>query len=178
MFTSRGELIKFMSQQKFDKIGDHDGDGVAGEGDMSEHADPAIAEANAMVMTIFNGKGFTHDQLEILARDPVLRRAASKIAADALCCQKTELIRDDGTSLYTRPANDALKLFKSMAMADQRSSAERVAGSPTIVRSRSTTVTPKFYVSPSRNDPKGPGGFVIPLIFFADAVLHAVLKLA
>jgi hypothetical protein len=157
MFTSPKELSLRWGAVEFVQLTDRDGDGESDDQVAVELATDANREVEGMLVK----KGFSHEQLKVLARDETLRRCAADIAREIAAQQKTSFVRPDGTTIFTPAANSARKRLLDVAAAIFRLPLERAegGGSTTAVRARRLAVEPKFFFAPNRCNPKGSGGF-------------------
>jgi hypothetical protein len=157
VFTSQSEIETLWGRQKVTDYCDDDRDGVP---DVAVVA-AIVADTNRDIESLLLGKGLSHAQLLVLARDQTLRRAAATVAGSFMGMRRLELIRPDGTTLFSAPAENARKLVIQIATTERRLNQEQATGggASSNLAGQSFTPCPVFEVAPTADKPRGRGGF-------------------
>jgi len=157
MFCGRADLEAAMTAVHMVQYLDDDRDGVPDDRALTDVTTEANREIEAMLVQ----KGFSHEQLVVLAKDEFVRRQAALVAKENAGFRRPTMLLADGTTIFSPEAKRARERIKMIASAELRLNAERAkgAGATGQVRGKANVPEPKFYVAPSSDDPKGPGGF-------------------
>lgn len=155
MFQSPDEVEKRIGRERFLQIFDH---GMKNAPD-EEILSTAITDANRLIQAKLRKKGYSDEQIEILAQDDLLRRQAAFIVAEYGSLCKPELISSDGSTFYTALSDKALKVIQDIADSILRPQKETVAGPPVSMQGMSMPLEPEFHMAPGPDRPSGRGGF-------------------
>lgn len=155
MFTSAEEIIRRLGRDRVVDYTDDDRDGEPDDAVISE----LVADVNREVASLLRGKGFGDDAIAKLARDETLRRAAASIAGEYMGLRRPELIKSDGTTLFSPAAEAARKILNTVTTGERRLAGEKAAGTPSTLQGQAMIQDPVFYTAPSACKPRGPGSF-------------------
>lgn len=158
-FTSRGDLIKQLTEKRFVQLFDDDGDGAV-EGTDVEGLNEVLFEANDITTSQLYLHGFTREELNGLSRDRGIRRSATQIAAQLAGVRRTEFINPaTGEGPFHLTGQRGRDYLKSVSVGEFRSRLEEQHGKNPATGGQNSIPDPPFVFSRDPNTGQTPGGF-------------------
>lgn len=154
-FTSQEDLERRFGAARVRQYLDDNGDGIVDQEVLAEVTD----DANGEVVSLCMRKGYTAEQLELLADDPVLRRRATEIAMAYASERKPEWLNSVGEGPFESLRKRAKEFLKQMQLGEVRPPTEPEAGVTRQHVEGNVGQSSGFVFAESDDDPLGPGGF-------------------
>jgi hypothetical protein len=159
VFTTLERLQSVITERRTVQFFDDDGDGVIAESDAGVQF--AMNSANDKATSIIFRKGFSLEQLDLLAADESLQRYATVLFAMYAGQRRLEFLDQEGRGPYDAMGKQALLDLQAISTGELRSKIEATAGANPLTDADTNTGDPLFVVS---RDPRypgtpGPGGF-------------------
>lgn len=154
-FVTQADLVSRVGADTVKQLFDDDGDGIADAGALAA----VLEDANRLTESHLVLRGFSRDQLALLAADATLRRCACDIALGFAGRRKPEWLDQNGVGRYDAIQKMAEKNLDLIAQGSLRVAAETEAGANRSIRGAIRTPDPLFVFAGSKSCPKGPGGF-------------------
>lgn len=155
MFCSPRSVENRIGRDRFIQLFDRDLDGSADE---EPGLIDAMADADRLIRATLRHKGYTDEQLDMLANDEMMRREAAWVVAYYGVLGKPELIGSED-SAYKKLAEAAMTRMETVANGLLRPVREQAAGKPLTVVGRIARPEPQFHMAPTADRPFGRGGF-------------------
>lgn len=158
-FTSRQDLEQLITARRVIELFDDDTDGVV-TGTDAAALNEAIAEANDFTEAQLIKKGWTHDQLDGIAGDRALRRAATQVLAQIAGERKPGFFNAAGEGFFHAMGARGRTYLREMARGESRSRLEDAHGTHRTIRgavSKSDPVTVFGRDTGDPNDKYGDG---------------------
>ena len=157
-YGSRQALEQRITAQRVIELFDDDGDGLVADGD-TDTLETIMGDADDIVTGLLIKKGFSEEQLEILAEDRQVVRAWAGIAAQLAGERKPEWLDDAGRGPYDAFGVRGREELKALARGEIRSVQETVAGSNTSLSGSVDTHPFEFSPDPNVYGDRGRGSF-------------------
>lgn len=151
-FTSQADLEKRITAPRVAQLFDDDGDGAPDAAIVTQFEN----EADQYVRVFLESKGFTRQQLNLIATNEDLRGAAADIFAGLGGERKTEWLNDAGKGLFEARFQRGKEMLRMLASGELRI---MDAGVKPNITGRLTAPDPVYVIAPSAKNPKGSGGF-------------------
>lgn len=161
VFTSQAEMEARSTPARVVQLFDDDGSGQI-TGANLVRMNEVLAETDDTIRSSLFDKGFTLEQLELLAPDRRLRQIATDIALQLGGERRTEFQSEDGSGPYDLRGERARADLRRLSTGELRSKLEPVVGINPVVLGDVNVTVPQFTFSRDPNDPRrgpGPGGF-------------------
>lgn len=152
-FTSRQDLEQLITPRRVIELFDDDGDGAVTGTDL-DSLNEAIAEANDFTEAQVIKKGWTHDELDGIAGDRALRRAATQVLAQIAGERKPGFFNGDGDGFFQAMGVRGRAYLKELARGESRSRLEAAHGGHRTIRGKLSASTPVSIFGREPGDPE------------------------
>ena len=163
-FLSLSDLVSRCDATTVTRMADRDGDGQLLEGDLAI-LNEILIEAEGFAYTrLLKGYPSKQQCIDLLNADPFLKGQVAWIALELVSERQPGFNAADGGGAYKVQHDRAMKELEKAGTAKTRSQGEETAGKNVRVGGRLQSRPPAgeadaFVFAPSRNNPRGSGGF-------------------